>query len=344
MEGKKMRAILTCDGKVYLDEVEEPQLGERTLLVRTLYSAISTGTELNLISSKTKNPFRLGYSAVGVVEEIGNGVKGFEIGDLVACYGAPYVFHGEKLSVPITLCAKVPQGVSLKEAAFVGLGAIAIHGIRKANLQFGESVVILGLGLLGQLSYQISAHANYRVIGVSYSNEHAEIAKKFNYQNGHVINLQEENEDSLLKYIDEITEGNGVDAVVITAHSPDTKLIDNALKWVRVGGKIVIVGNVKMEFDREAFFQKEAEVLISRAAGPGRYDLNYEKNAVDYPVSLVRWTEGRNMKEYIRLLKEKKIVISPFIKEYPFEKAPEVYSSLKKEPNILGTIFKYSKE
>ncbi|CCQ95800.1 Oxidoreductase, zinc-binding dehydrogenase family [[Clostridium] ultunense Esp] len=325
--------------------MESPALLPKSVRVKTLYSAISPGTELNLISIDTiSNPFPLGYSAVGIVEEVGEQVSNIQPGDLVACYGGPYVFHGEVLSVPETLCAKLPEGISPKEAAFVGMGAVAIHGIRKADLQFGESVLILGLGILGQISYQVSVQASYQVIGTDLRTERCELARESSREpNGYVVDLKGDGEEKLTKMIEQLTGGEGVDAVIITAHSLQKSLVNDALKWLRFRGKIVIVGNVKIEFDREPFFQKEADLLIARAAGPGRYDVNYERNAVDYPFGYIRWTEGRNMREYVRLLHERKISLSHLItNEYPFDRAPEVYPLIKSNPNALGVLFQYT--
>lgn len=341
-----MKAVVTYGGEVHLHEMASPLLLPKSVRVKTLYSAISPGTELNLISIPTiTNPFPLGYSAVGIVEEVGEEVSEIKPGDRVACYGGPYVFHGETLSVPETLCAKLPEGVSLKEAAFVGMGSVAIHGMRKAELQFGESVLVLGLGILGQIAYQVGVQASYQVIGADLLSERVRLAREGTKEpNGNVVDLQQEGEGALSDLLHQVTGGAGVDAVVITAHSMNRSLIDDALKWVRFRGKIVIVGNMKIAFEREAFFQKEADLLIARAAGPGRYDPHYEREAIDYPLGYIRWTEGRNMRELIRLLHEGRIKLSHLIThEFPFHEAPSAYPIMKKE-HSLGVLLRYGAE
>lgn len=334
-----MKAVATRNGEVEFVNVDEPSLNEHSVLVQTLYSAISPGTELGLILNKSiTEPHLLGYSAVGQVLKVGNQVREIVQGDMVACYGGPYVFHGERLSVPHTLCAKIPSNVSPKEAAFVGLGAIAIHGVRRLSLQFGESVAVLGLGFLGQLIAQLCQYAGYQVVATDMRDDRCETAKLHGVSN--VFARKEE----VYQKVQEISDGFGVDGVIISAHSLQAGLVDQALEWVAPRGKVVVVGNVKMEYSRETFFQKEADVLISRAAGPGRYDPVYENEAIDYPRAYVRWTEGRNLREYIRLLSEKRLNLSRLVThEFPLFEATKAYRELQ-SPNkteAMGVLLSY---
>ncbi|MFT4416470.1 zinc-dependent alcohol dehydrogenase [Fredinandcohnia humi] len=334
-----MKAIVTSLGQVSIVSQPEPVLSDVSVLVKTIYSAISPGTELGIIHNKTEIPHALGYSAVGEVLDVGSTVTDIKTGDIVACYGGPYVHHSEILNVPRTLCVKVPEGVSLKEAAFVGLGGIAIHGVRRAKLQFGESVLVMGLGLLGQIISQVCYQANYQVIATDINPIRCELLNNYN---SNVICLRSDNNQQIKNRIYEITENFGVDAVIISAHSTKVGLIDQALDYVAPQGRVVVVGNIPTSYSRERFFQKEADVVISRAAGPGRYDPQYEKQAIDYPKSYVRWTEGRNISEYIRLVSENKIKIDHMItKEFHFHNAQEAYQTLQEDPTALGVIFKY---
>lgn len=334
------KCIFLEEQKVKIKEIEKEAIKKKHIRVKTIYSAVSTGTELGLLNNSNLNARqKLGYSAVGKVVELGSDLDySFEIGDIVACYGSPYVYHGKYLMVPQNLCKKVPENVSLKEAAFIGLGAIAIHGIRKVRLQFGESVLVIGLGLLGQIISQICQQSNYQVIGTDLLEERCDLIKKYGVKS--ITANQEENMiDNMVK---EISNGYGVDGVIISAHSKNKGIIDQALKWVSNNGKIVIVGNLDMNFSRNLFFQKEADLMISRAGGPGRYDEQYEIKGSDYPYNYIRWTEGRNMEEYLRLLKEEKLVVKDLITDiFPFENAVLAYNKLSRDKKSLGVLFEY---
>lgn len=334
-----MKAIVAMKGNVEVSTYPDPVIGDMSVLIKTIYSAVSPGTELGIIQSSKETTHALGYSAVGEVLEVGEKVSDIKKGDMVACYGAPYVFHAERLSVPRNLCVKVPEGVSLKEAAFVGLGGIAIHGVRRAGLQFGESVLILGLGLLGQIISQICHQSNYQVIAADLNENRCRLAETLI---PNVYCLSGAAGQNFKEKISELTGGFGVDGVIISAHSNKEGLVDQSLDYVAPQGKIVVVGNILTSFSRERFFQKEADVLISRAAGPGRYDNNYERLSIDYPKGYVRWTEGRNLAEYIRLLMEKRLKMEHLItKEFDYADAKEAYQIVKGNPLALGVLFKY---
>jgi threonine dehydrogenase-like Zn-dependent dehydrogenase len=303
-----MKRIVARNKQVEIIDEAVPSIEAKPsyVLIKTLYSVISPGTELTILSNSEDKQVHLGYSAVGEVVECGEEIASMKKGDLVACYGAPYVHHDEYLLVPKTLCALVPETVDPKEAALGGLGAIAIHALRIAGLQFGETAVIVGLGVLGQLIAQIAHAAAYNVIA-------------YDLQESRVKMLQQENikaypsAEEMEEAIQAETDGRGADAVLLCTGGKHSPLTHECLKWIRVKGKAVIVGDIEPNFPRSLMFAKEAQLLISRAGGPGRYDAVYEQEAIDYPYEYVRWTEGRNIGEYIRLVHERRINVQPFI-------------------------------
>ncbi|WP_077358676.1 zinc-dependent alcohol dehydrogenase [Virgibacillus halodenitrificans] len=326
-----MHKIVARNKQVHIVEEAIPKCKDNYILVKTMHSAISPGTELSMLESSKEEAFTMGYSAMGVVQAYGDGITDVQQGDLVACYGAPYVHHAEYLLVPRTLFTKVPANIDPKEAALAGLGAIAIHALRIANLQFGETLVVVGLGVLGQMVAKIANAAAYNVIVLDLSEERASMLKEPTIQS---FSLTAEME----KEINKATNGHGADAVLLCAGGKRSSLTHESLNWIRNKGKVVIVGDLEPNFPRNLMFSKEAELLISRAGGPGRYDEVYESLAIDYPYEFIRWTEGRNIAEYIRLISEKRINVKPFVTdEINFFDAPVEYEKLKDKQSITLT-------
>ncbi len=332
-----MKAIAAQQGSIILVETADPTPTAGHVIVRTEYSAISPGTEMSFVRQRSEKPIVLGYSAVGIVEAVGEGVTELSVGQRVACYGAPYARHAELLSMPSNLTAAVPDGVDPKEAAFAGLGAIAIHALRTANLSFGESTAVVGLGILGNLIAQIANAAAYRTVGLDLDAGRVEALRRLGVT--HAYDSPEALEARLFADVGP----HGVDAVLICASGPGEALINRSMSWLRDRGKIVIVGDVTTEFSRSAMFGKEAQVLISRAGGPGRYDASYERDNRDYPIGYVRWTEGRNIGEYVRLLALKRISLAPLITDvYPLDRAAEAYRPYEeRRANVIGTLIQY---
>lgn len=330
-----MKAVVTQSGKIVIGQYDVPKTPAGHVLIRTEYSAISPGTEMIFVRQASEKPAKLGYSAVGIVEQVGEGVEGIEVGSRVACYGAPYVHHAEWLSVPANLTAAVPDSVRPEDAALAGLGAIATHALRVADLRFGESVIVVGLGILGNLISQIASAAAFRTVGLDVSPERVAMLASQGFT--HMYVGQEDMEANLADAVGRF----GADAVLHCASGPGEALINRSFQWIRDRGKIVIVGDLSTEFSRNLMFGKEAQVLISRAGGPGRYDAQYERENRDYPIGYVRWTEGRNIAEYIRLLEEGRINVQPYITDiYPLERAPEAYKNYGK-PATVATLFRY---
>jgi threonine dehydrogenase-like Zn-dependent dehydrogenase len=333
-EDQELKVIAAKEGSVVILDMEDPAPMEGHLRIRTEYSAISPGTELTMIRRSTANPAALGYSAVGIVESVGAGVTGWKVGARAACYGAPYVHHAELLSVPANLATPVPEWVAPEEAAFAGLGAIAIHALRTADLRFGESVAVVGLGILGNLIAQIANVSSFRTAGLDLSEARAALLRRCGALD--VWSSQNEFE----AHTDKVTGGLGFDSILLCASGKGEQLFNDAFKLLRDRGRIVIVGDVSAEFSRAAMFAKEAQVLISRAGGPGRYDLQYERENKDYPIGYVRWTEGRNTAEYVRLLAAKRITVEPLITGvYPPERAKEAYGQHGTPTAAVGTCF-----
>lgn len=333
-----MRKIVAHDRQIKIVTDEMPSIAGKPsyILVKTMYSVISPGTELTMLDHSANKTVHLGYSAVGTVVETGSFITDVKPGDLVACYGAPYVHHAEFIAVPKTLYAKVPDEADPKEAALGGLGAICIHGLRMAGLQFGEIVLVVGLGILGQLIAKIGEAAAYNVLALDIQESRAQM-------------LQEEgikaftNNEEMEKALARESNGHGADSVLLCTGGKRSPLTHDSLKWVRNGGNVVIVGDVEPDFPRELMFIKEAKIYISRAGGPGRYDPVFEKQAIDYPYQYVRWTEGRNLAEYLRLVKEGKINVKPFITDViDFNDTPNEFKKLKdKSSTTLTKLIRY---
>ncbi|WP_409342086.1 zinc-dependent alcohol dehydrogenase [Paenibacillus sp. MBLB4367] len=333
-----MRAVVGQYGKALVIEENVQEVKEGFVLVKTAFSAISAGTEMTGLKYAGTSFASLGYSAAGTVAEVGGGVRHVKANDRVACYGSPYVKHAEYILVPKHLVVPVPHGVGLLEASTVGLGTIAVHALRQADLRFGEHVVVIGLGLLGQLVAQLADAASAQVI--AYDVLQGRCDRLRGTGSITVCTSVEETEEAIRLQ----TGGAGVDAVIVCASGRETWLIDQSLKWLRDRGKVVIVGDLDMTCTRELMFQKEAQLLISRAGGPGRYDPVYEAQGFDYPIGFVRWTEGRNMAEYLRLLASRRIAVAQLIThQVPLEDASFVYERFVNDPHqTLGVVFAYA--
>lgn len=317
------------------DARPEPKAGH--VLIRTVCSAISPGTELMIARRPNERPAALGYSAAGYVAESGD-CAGVEAGQRVACYGGPYVRHAEWLSVPRNLVVPIPESVGFEEASFVGLGAIAIHALRKAALHFGETVAVVGLGIIGQLVCQIAHAASFQVVAHDLIPERRHKLQAMLPDCTVVERL-----DEMGAIVGGSTGGAGADAVLLCANSADGSLIDHALRWVRDRGHVVVVGDMKMDFNRGLLFAKEANLTVSKAGGPGRGDAGYELHGNDYPIGFVRWTEGRNMGEYIRLLERRAIRIEPLIyDQFPLQEVLGAYEKYKRMPEqTMGMVIRY---
>ena len=339
-------------GDMVIQEVPYPQLGKGMVIVKNHYSIISAGTEgstvvaarKSLIGKAKERPQQvkqvvdtlrkqgpvqtyravmkkldayspLGYSCAGEVIEVGEGVTEFEVGDKVACAGAGYANHAEIVSVPVNLCVKLDNNINLRDAAYNTLGAISMQGVRQADLRLGESCVIIGLGLLGQLAALILKASGVTVIGVDVSQEAVNQAVKNNVVDLGLTRNAAGAEEQILN----ATNGYGADAVIIAAATSSLDPINFAGAIARKKGKVVVIGAVPTGFDRDPFwYRKELELKMACSYGPGRYDLNYEEKGIDYPLPYVRWTEKRNMEAFQNLIATNRIDIG-YLTTHQFE-------------------------
>jgi predicted dehydrogenase/threonine dehydrogenase-like Zn-dependent dehydrogenase len=372
-----MKQIFARSGSIVTEEVPAPVCGDNEVLVCNSNSLISAGTEtmslhsggkgvVGLASMAIKNPelahkaiemvkregisktvkvikgqtgklSPLGYSSSGVVLELGKNITDIAVGDRVACAGAGYASHAEIVSVPRNLVCKIPDNIDFDEAAFTTVGAIAMQGIRRAQVQFGDNVVVIGLGLLGQIATQILKAAGAHVIGIDIMNERVELAKEL----GGTIcfTAGKDAVDKVFKY----TSGIGADSVIIYAAAKSNEPVKQAMAMARKKGKVIVVGAVGMALDRSPFYEKELDFLISCSYGPGRYDSLYEEKGVDYPIGYVRWTENRNMQEFLNMVSEKKLTVKRLIDHvFPIEEAAKAYETLNTEKRPIGVLFKYT--
>lgn len=356
-----MKQVLIKKGKAVVDNIPAPACTADTILVAVHYSCISAGTELSSINNSAaplwqraiKQPQQVkkvlqsvnaiglsrtyalvsgqlvagnptGYSAAGTVLAVGENITGLRAGDRVACAGAQCAHHAEIIAVPYNLTAPVPDGVDYKAAATVTLGAIALQGVRRASPTLGETFVVIGLGILGQLTAQLLQANGCRVIGIDLDPARLELAKQCGMEAG-VNGKDEDNLAAIYRF----TQGIGADGVIITAATPSNQVISQAFNFCRKKGRVVLVGDVGLALNRGDFYQKEIDFLISCSYGPGRYDSHYEEQGVDYPIGYVRWTENRNMAEYLRLIAAGKINVEALISAtYPVDQAETAYARL----------------
>lgn len=365
-------------GKLEIEEITPPRLKSGGVLVRNIFSLISAGTERGIIElskksliqkarerpdyiqkfimliktkglkaawqvaqSKLGTSVALGYSSAGKVIEVGGEVEGLRSGDRVACAGQDYASHADVIYVPKNLCVKIPDNVSSEEGAFTTVGAIALQGIRRANLTPGEKVAIVGLGLLGQLALKMLKAYGYTVLGFDVDENQVKFALENGLDMGVIIGR-----DNFKSMADSFTNGRGVDAVLIYASSKNDDPLKLAVEIVRDRGRIVQVGNILANIPWRDFVKKELAYYSSRSYGPGRYDTSYEEGGCDYPLSYVRWTEQRNMEEFLRLLANKKIDVKNLINYvFSIDRADQAYELIfKGSQPVRGILLSYNLE
>lgn len=361
-------------GKMEILEVPFPVLNRGHIMVRNHFSVISAGTEgktvtdarkgyiakaksrqkelkivvdqvktngllptYKLVMNKLEAPAALGYSTSGEVIAIGKGVSTFKIGDWVACGGAG-AFHADIGVVSVNLAVKIPASVNLKEAAFSTIAAIAIQGIRQADLRMGENCLIIGMGIIGQLTYKILEASGMRPIGVDISKGQVKQSKE-----AEIEHIYDRNQEGIDDIIMNFTRGYGADAIIITAGTSSLDPVEYAGAMARKKAKVVIVGAVPTGFGRMHYYKKELDLRMSSSYGPGRSDLSYEEKGIDYPIAYVRWTENRNMQSYIDLLSSNRLNVTPLISHtFSLEDAPKAYDMiLAREEPFAGVVIQY---
>jgi predicted dehydrogenase len=288
---------------------------------------------VNAVLNKLDQPLPLGYSNAGVVIEVGEGVAGFNVGDRIVSNG----HHAEVVCVPENLCEKIPDNVSDTTASFTVLSAIALQGIRLMSPTIGESVAVMGLGLIGLLACQILRANGCRVIGIDFDRKKLEIAEKYGIE---ICDLGKGTDpvSSALSF----SNGYGVDAVLIAASTKSNDPIRQAPAMCRKRGRVVLVGVVGLELSRDDFYKKEISFQVSCSYGPGRYDDKYEKKGLDYPIGYVRWTEKRNFQAVLQLMTDGQIKTADLVSGiYPIHDAVNVYDELASKENIMGIVLDY---
>jgi predicted dehydrogenase/threonine dehydrogenase-like Zn-dependent dehydrogenase len=365
-------------GSVQVLEVPAPQLTPGRLLVRTGASLISAGTErmvvefaekslfekararpdlvrqvigkvqregilstLESVRGRLEQPLLLGYSSAGTIVDLPPDVEGFRVGDRVVCAGGGYASHAEIVSVPRNLVVRLPEGTAFDSAAFTTLGAIALQGIRLADVRLGELVAVVGLGLVGQLSVQLLKAAGCRVAGIDPDPLRVELALRCG------ADAATTERDALESQVAELSDGIGADAVLITASTSSSEPVEMAGVVARDKAVVVAVGAVGLALPRKLYYMKELNFRVSRSYGPGRYDVNYEERGQDYPVGYVRWTENRNMQAFVQLLTERKLNLDPLITHrfslVDAQRAYQIVTGQVSEPS-LGIILEYPDE
>lgn len=343
-------------GDTLLEEVPAPMVRKGAVLIKTRRSLVSLGTEKmlvefgkgNLISkarqqpdkvkqvldkikteglmptleavfNKLDEPLPLGYCNVGEVVAVGEGVKDFAIGDRVASNG----HHAEVVCIPQNLVAKIPDNVSDEEAAFTVIGSIGLQGIRLINPSFGETVVVIGLGLIGLITAELLLANGCQVIGFDFDIQKVELAQKKG------VHAFQSNHTDVVKTVESLTHQVGADAVIITASTKSDEVISQAAQMSRKRGKIVLVGVIGLDIQRADFFKKELSFQVSCSYGPGRYDEDYEQKGVDYPIGYVRWTEKRNFEAILTALSTKRLQVADLITErVPLADYLQIYNKM----------------
>ncbi len=361
-----------------MGEVPVPALQRGRVLVRTVASLISAGTEraaVELVSkglvqearqrpdlvkavvAKVKNEGllntfaavrdkmaasqALGYSAAGIVTAVADDVTEFQIGDRVASAGVGFASHAEVLSVPKNLCVHLPEDVSFQNGAYGTLGAIALQGVRLAEPTLGESVVVIGLGLVGQLTVQLLKANGCRVFGLDLDPARVALARELGADHAEISS------DAAPNTIHTWTKGRGADAVLITAATDSNQPVELAAKVSRLKGRVIIVGMTGLKIPRAPFFSRELKLIISMSYGPGRYDPDYEEKGHDYPFAYVRWTEQRNIESFLQLVADKRVNVERLTTHrFRIGDAEHAYQLISGDSNepYLGVLLNYDPE
>ena len=356
-----MKQVLLRGGKAVVEDVPAPCLDMGQVLVRVAWSCVSPGTELvsaaatsrgKMVERIRRNPakarqaFKLlqeqglrkfshmaqeklaahklsGYSCAGVVEEVSPGVEELLKGDRVACAGAGFANHAEVVAVPSNLVAKIPDGVAFSDASTVTLGAIALQGVRRAQVTLGERIGVIGLGFVGQLTIQLLKAAGCKVLGTDLEPHRVRQAEAL----GADVALA--GGDAVAAAY-QFSDDYGLDAVILTAATPSDEPLHLAMQMARRKGRVVIVGVVGLGIRREAMYAKELDLVMSTSYGPGRYDRSYEEEGLDYPYAYVRWTENRNMQAFLELIASGQVDLATLTSErLPVAEAEAAYELLQ---------------
>jgi len=294
---------------------------------------------LEKVQTKLDQPIPLGYSCAGIVEEVGRNITGVSVGDRMACAGAGYANHSDYNYVPKNLAVKIPDSVSFEDASCATVGSIALQGIRQCDLRLGESVCVMGLGLLGILAVQMLKASGVRVIGFDPDEGRCQLARDLGADM--VVS------SDLEAACNEFSQGYGVDAVLITAATKSNEPVTIAGEICRMKGKVVVTGLVGMDVPRDMYYKKELDFKLSLSYGPGRYDSDYEEGGHDYPFGYVRWTEQRNIKAFMDMVESGAVTPSKLVTHrFAIDDALDAYQLIlgkTKEP-YLGIVLNYDEK
>jgi predicted dehydrogenase len=363
-------------GELAVLDVPAPVCRPGGVLVRSLFSLISTGTEMMKVSeasmsmvgmararpdqvkkvvdqvqqqglvttykkvmNKLDSYTPLGYSLCGVVTEVGKGAEEFKVGQLVACAGNEQALHAEYNWVPVNLCAAVPDGVLPEHAAFATVAAIAMQGVRRGEVQLGETAAVIGLGLIGQLVVRLLAAGGVQAVGIDPVPQRCRLAEK----SGAIACGSPDDLDAVLAELFRITSGRGADHVFLSAGGNTNGPVEAAVKLARDRARIVDIGKMKLDLPWNAYYEKELDVRFSRSYGPGRYDTRYELDGIDYPAGYVRWTEKRNLESFLDLVARNELEVATLIDGvFPMTDAARVYGDLKSGAlKAIGVLLEY---
>jgi predicted dehydrogenase len=363
-------------GELAVLDVPAPTCRPGGVLVRSLFSLISTGTEMMKVNeasmsmvgmararpdqvkkvldqvqqqgvgatykkvmNKLDSYTPLGYSLCGVITEVGRGAEEFKVGQLVACAGNEQALHAEYNFVPVNLCAAVPDGVAPEHAAFATVAAIAMQGVRRAEPQLGETAVVIGLGLIGQLVVRLLAANGVQAVGIDPVEARCRLAEKA----GAAFAGSPDDLDTILAGLAAITSGRLADHIFLAAGGNTNGPVEAAVKLARDRARIVDIGKMKLDLPWNAYYEKELDVRFSRSYGPGRYDTRYELEGIDYPAGYVRWTERRNLESFLELLARGALEVATLIDRVaPFAQAAQVYGDLKDGTlEAIGVLLEY---
>jgi predicted dehydrogenase/threonine dehydrogenase-like Zn-dependent dehydrogenase len=365
-------------GDLTVLDVPAPVCRPGGVLVQSLFSLISTGTEMmklteakmSMVGKARARPDQvrkvlgsvaqqgavntykkvinrldsytpLGYSVCGVVVEVGRGAEEFKVGQLVAAAGNEHALHAEYNWVPVNLCVPVPAGVAPEHAAFATVGAIAMQGVRRAEVQLGDSACVIGLGLVGQLVVRLLIAAGVRVVGLDMIEDRCRLAEKA----GAILCAApaEEGLASATQALAEMTDGRGADHILLAAGGASNGPAETAARLARDRARVVDIGKTRLDLPWNAYYDKELDVRFSRSYGPGRYDLRYELDGIDYPAGYVRWTERRNLACFLDLIAHQDLEVDSLVSGvFPLERASEVYADLASGSlNGVGILLEY---
>lgn len=363
-----MRRIVATGGKPTLIHVDTPACSPGRVLVETMVSTVSAGTESSVLrrsadpgavdveypgeppyarpeirrwmrSSPEPTPslpgqFSLGYSLAGRVIQVGSDVPDIAVGDLVACAGSQDAHHADIVAVTRSLTCRLPDGLDPNAAAFVAPGGVAVEAVRRTDCRLGESVMIFGLGLLGRIAAQVAKAAGLTVIGFETSSDRREAAQQVG-----IANVMDPTAEAARDFVMDRTEGFGADAAILSLVSDSSDPVNQALRLTRRGGRVVGVGVFGMTLERAAVFDRTYVHAI--AFGAGRYDPWYEEGNVDYPIQHARWTENRTMAYFLRLLASGDVSVDDMAERFDIEEAPAAYARLAARDRPFTVQFTY---